>query len=65
MNGLPTSQVQVFLEILHQQTTLDDNVVCTECPEQPWPCRTMSLLNVGLRMDRRGLAILSVNYDLE
>lgn len=51
MNGPQTSQVQVFMEILHRPTDLGEGVFCLECPEQPWPCRTINLLQVGLRMD--------------
>lgn len=62
MNGVPNNQVQVFLEILHQPLDLGDGqMACMECPEQPWPCRTMSLVNIGVRMDNRGMGPLRVS----
>lgn len=42
-----TSNVQTLLEILH----CEENSHCMECPEDTWPCRTMRLLKVGLRLD--------------
>lgn len=37
------SQVRILLEILHRV----ENDHCMECPEQEFPCRTLSLLDCG------------------